>query len=74
MFDKENIAIMEEQLDAINSSSNRLPNPADTTNESEQRPRVFSEIQNVLNAQPHEPVYHTCRGGSLGSTQELGKE
>ena len=27
-----------------------------------------------MNAKPHEPVYHTCRGASLGSAKELRKE
>lgn len=27
-----------------------------------------------MNAKPHEPVYHTCRGVSLGSAKELRKE
>jgi hypothetical protein len=66
MFDKENIAIMEEQLDAINSSANRLPSDQ-SMSDSDNKPRVFSEIQNVLNAKPHEPIYHTCRGVSMGS-------
>lgn len=74
MFDKENIAIMEEQLEAINASANRVKGPLDLTNESEERPRVFSEIQNVLNAKPHEPVYHTCRGMSLMSGRDLEVE
>jgi len=44
MFDTENIAIMEEQLDAINASSNLLPTTIESSNESELKPRVFSEI------------------------------
>jgi hypothetical protein len=44
MFDKENIAIMEEQLDAINCSNNMLPTTIESSNGSELRPRVFSEI------------------------------
>ena len=44
MFDKENIAIMEEQLDAINSSNNMMPTPIESSNGSDLRPRVFLEI------------------------------